>query len=99
MKITRKLLPLLAAVQLAMAGAGTAQAAYLSVGYFNGGGDVTAGPGGDINKLDVRADHPPELLVWPDLQRRKRRNQCGAERPGVAAIRSGYRQRWRPIWP
>ena len=44
MKITRKLLPLLAAVQLAMAGAGTAQAAYLSVGYFNGGGDVTAGP-------------------------------------------------------
>ncbi|HGM4842560.1 TPA: glycoside hydrolase family 18 protein [Serratia marcescens] len=53
MKITRKLLPLLAAVQLAMAGAGTAQAAYLSVGYFNGGGDVTAGPGGDIDKLDV----------------------------------------------
>lgn len=33
MKITRKLLPLLAAVQLAMAGAGTARAAYLSVGY------------------------------------------------------------------
>lgn len=28
-------------------------AAYLSVGYFNGGGDVTAGPGGDIDKLDV----------------------------------------------
>ena len=53
MKITRKLLPLLAAVQLAMAGASTAQAAYLSVGYFNGGGDVTAGPGGDIDKLDV----------------------------------------------
>jgi hypothetical protein len=26
----------------------------MSVGYFNGGGDVTAGPGGDINKLDVR---------------------------------------------
>jgi len=38
---------------LAMAGASTAQAAYLSVGYFNGGGDVTAGPGGDIDKLDV----------------------------------------------
>ena len=30
-----------------------ARAAYLSVGYFNGGGDVTAGPGGDIDKLDV----------------------------------------------
>lgn len=53
MKITRKLLPLLAAVQLAIAGTGAAQAAYLSVGYFNGGGDVTAGPGGDIDKLDV----------------------------------------------
>ncbi|MGA3687858.1 glycoside hydrolase family 18 protein [Serratia bockelmannii] len=53
MKITRKLLPLLAAVQLAIAGIGAAQAAYLSVGYFNGGGDVTAGPGGDIDKLDV----------------------------------------------
>ncbi|MGS6373200.1 hypothetical protein ACVGX7_10330, partial [Enterobacter hormaechei] len=26
----------------------------MSVGYFNGGGDDTAGPGGDINKLDVR---------------------------------------------
>ncbi|MCS5969508.1 hypothetical protein LNP26_27890 [Klebsiella variicola subsp. variicola] len=26
----------------------------MSVGYFNGGGDVTAGPGGDIDKLDVR---------------------------------------------
>ncbi|AHG18297.1 chitinase [Chania multitudinisentens RB-25] len=54
MALTRKLLPLLVAVQFGMAGAGMAQAAsYLSVGYFNGGGDVTAGPGGDINKLDV----------------------------------------------
>ncbi|CAI0812544.1 glycoside hydrolase family 18 protein [Serratia proteamaculans] len=54
MVLTRKLLPLLVAVQLGMAGAGMAHAAsYLSVGYFNGGGDVTAGPGGDINKLDV----------------------------------------------
>ena len=26
----------------------------MSVGYFNGGGDVTAGPGGNINTLDVR---------------------------------------------
>lgn len=53
MKFTRKLLPLLAVIQLACAGAAHA-AEYLSVGYFNGGGDVTAGPGGDINKLDVR---------------------------------------------
>ncbi|CAI1130211.1 Chitinase A1 precursor [Serratia entomophila] len=54
MKLARKLLPLLVAAQFGMAGAGMAQAAsYLSVGYFNGGGDVTAGPGGDINKLDV----------------------------------------------
>ncbi|MDU3890731.1 MAG: chitinase, partial [Serratia liquefaciens] len=54
MVFTRKLLPLLVAVQFGMAGAGMAHAAsYLSVGYFNGGGDVTAGPGGDINKLDV----------------------------------------------
>lgn len=55
MALTRKLLPMLVAVQLSMAGAGIAHAAsYLSVGYFNGGGDVTAGPGGDINLLDVR---------------------------------------------
>lgn len=55
MALTRKLLPMLVAVQLSMAGAGIAHAAsYLSVGYFNGGGDVTAGPGGDINQLDVR---------------------------------------------
>lgn len=53
MKLTHRLLPLLAVMQLAWAS--TAQAEnYLSVGYFNGGGDVTAGPGGDINKLDVR---------------------------------------------
>ncbi|MNT96698.1 hypothetical protein D3C72_2388580 [compost metagenome] len=50
MALARKLLPLLVAVQLGMAGASIAHAApYLSVGYFNGGGDVTAGPGGDIN--------------------------------------------------
>ena len=53
MRFTRKLLPLLAALPLAFAGAAHA-GTYLSVGYFNGGGDVTAGPGGDINKLDVR---------------------------------------------
>ncbi|WP_431222273.1 glycoside hydrolase family 18 protein [Serratia sp. L9] len=54
MALTRKLLPWLVAVQISMAGASIAHAApYLSVGYFNGGGDVTAGPGGDINKLDV----------------------------------------------
>lgn len=53
MKFTRRLLPLLAVIQLACAGVAHA-APYLSVGYFNGGGDVTAGPGGDINKLDVR---------------------------------------------
>lgn len=52
MALTRKLLPLLVAVQFGLAGMAHA-ASYLSVGYFNGGGDVTAGPGGDINKLDV----------------------------------------------
>jgi chitinase len=53
MQLTRKILPLLAVIQLACAGAAHASP-YLSVGYFNGGGDVTAGPGGDIDKLDVR---------------------------------------------
>lgn len=53
MVFTRKLLPLLAVIQIACAGVAHASS-YLSVGYFNGGGDVTAGPGGDINKLDVR---------------------------------------------
>ena len=48
-----KLLPLLAALPLLCASAVSAQA-LMSVGYFNGGGDVTAGPGGDIDKLDVR---------------------------------------------
>ncbi len=53
MNVTRKLLPLLAVLPLAFAAAAHAKT-YLSVGYFNGGGDVTAGPGGDISKLDVR---------------------------------------------
>ncbi|MCE0812865.1 glycoside hydrolase family 18 protein [Buttiauxella sp. S04-F03] len=53
MVFTRKLLPLLAVIQIACAGVAQASS-YLSVGYFNGGGDVTAGPGGDVNKLDVR---------------------------------------------
>ncbi|ECG8589039.1 glycoside hydrolase family 18 protein [Salmonella enterica subsp. salamae] len=48
-----KLLPLLAALPLLCASAVSASS-MMSVGYFNGGGDVTAGPGGDINKLDVR---------------------------------------------
>ncbi|VTN08239.1 Chitinase A1 precursor [Raoultella terrigena] len=48
-----KLLPLLAALPLLCASAVSAQT-LMSVGYFNGGGDVTAGPGGDIDKLDVR---------------------------------------------
>lgn len=48
-----KLLPLLAALPLLCASVVSASA-LMSVGYFNGGGDVTAGPGGDINKLDVR---------------------------------------------
>ncbi len=48
-----KLLPLLAALPLLCASVVSAQS-YMSVGYFNGGGDVTAGPGGDIDKLDVR---------------------------------------------
>ena len=48
-----KLLPLLAALPLLCASVDSANS-LMSVGYFNGGGDVTAGPGGDINKLDVR---------------------------------------------
>ncbi|WP_054178549.1 glycoside hydrolase family 18 protein [Trabulsiella odontotermitis] len=48
-----KLLPLLAALPLLCASHAFA-APLISVGYFNGGGDVTAGPGGDIDKLDVR---------------------------------------------
>lgn len=48
-----KRLPLLAALPLLCASALSAQP-LMSVGYFNGGGDVTAGPGGDIDKLDVR---------------------------------------------
>lgn len=48
-----KLLPLLAALPLLCASVVSASS-LMSVGYFNGGGDVTAGLGGDINKLDVR---------------------------------------------
>jgi chitinase len=48
-----KLLPLLAALPLLCASHAFANP-LISVGYFNGGGDVTAGPGGDIDKLDVR---------------------------------------------
>ncbi|MBJ9640637.1 chitinase [Citrobacter sp. FDAARGOS_156] len=48
-----KLLPLLAALPLLCTSVVSASS-LMSVGYFNGGGDVTAGPGGDINKLDVR---------------------------------------------
>lgn len=48
-----KLLPLLAALPLLCASVVSASS-LMSVGYFNGGGDVTAGPGGDINQLDVR---------------------------------------------
>ncbi|MBK6259953.1 glycoside hydrolase family 18 protein [Citrobacter youngae] len=48
-----KLLPLLAALPLLCTSVVSASS-LMSIGYFNGGGDVTAGPGGDINKLDVR---------------------------------------------
>lgn len=48
-----KLLPLLAALPLLCASVVSANT-LMSVGYFNGGGDVTAGPGGNIDKLDVR---------------------------------------------
>lgn len=48
-----KLLPLLAALPLLCTSVVSASS-LMSVGYFNGGGDITAGPGGDINKLDVR---------------------------------------------
>lgn len=48
-----KRLPLLAALPLLCASVASATP-LMSVGYFNGGGDVTAGPGGDINTLDVR---------------------------------------------
>ncbi|KNC94908.1 glycoside hydrolase family 18 protein [Trabulsiella odontotermitis] len=46
-------LPILAALPLLCASHAFANS-LISVGYFNGGGDVTAGPGGDIDKLDVR---------------------------------------------
>ncbi|MBV7403424.1 glycoside hydrolase family 18 protein [Enterobacter sp. ENT03] len=48
-----KRLPVLAALPLLCASLASASS-FMSVGYFNGGGDVTAGPGGDINTLDVR---------------------------------------------
>ncbi|VTM54799.1 putative chitinase II [Klebsiella pneumoniae] len=48
-----KRLPLAGSFALALRSALSAQP-LMSVGYFNGGGDVTAGPGGDIDKLDVR---------------------------------------------
>jgi Chitinase len=48
-----KRLPLLAALPLLCASVASASS-LMSVGYFNGGGDVTAGPGGDIHTLDVR---------------------------------------------
>lgn len=48
-----KRLPLLAALPLLCASVASASS-MMSVGYFNGGGDVTAGPGGNINTLDVR---------------------------------------------
>lgn len=48
-----KRLPLLAALPLFCASVASASS-MMSVGYFNGGGDVTAGPGGNINTLDVR---------------------------------------------
>ena len=48
-----KLMPVLAALPLLCAPYVFATD-LMSVGYFNGGGDVTAGPGGDIDKLDVR---------------------------------------------
>ncbi len=58
-----KRLPLLAALPLLCASALSAQP-LMSVGYFNGGGDVTAGPGGDIDKLDVRQiTHPTTRLA------------------------------------
>ncbi len=60
-----KRLPLLAALPLLCASALSAQP-LMSVGYFNGGGDVTAGPGGDID-AGRPADHPSQLLVWPYL--------------------------------
>jgi chitinase len=48
-----KRLPMLAVLPLFCASIACASS-LMSVGYFNGGGDVTAGPGGDINSLDVR---------------------------------------------
>lgn len=48
-----KRLSLLAALPLLCASVASATP-LMSVGYFNSGGDVTAGPGGDINTLDVR---------------------------------------------
>ncbi|MCL7653478.1 hypothetical protein M8371_30635, partial [Klebsiella pneumoniae] len=48
-----KRLPLLAALPLLCASALSAQP-LMSVGYFNGGRDVTARPGGEKDKLDSR---------------------------------------------
>ena len=65
-----KRLPLLAALPLLCASLASA-APLMSVGYFNGGGDVTAGPGGDINKLDVRQiTHLTIRLVWSTTTRK-----------------------------
>lgn len=59
-----KRLPLLAALPLLCASLASA-APLMSVGYFNGGGDVTAGPGGDINKLaSARSPTSTTRLVW-----------------------------------
>lgn len=79
-----KLLPLLAALPLLCASVVSANT-LMSVGYFNGGGDVTAGPGGDIDKLDVRQITHLNYsfgLVYND---EKDETNAAPERPGQAA--------------
>ena len=75
-----KRLPLLAAPFLPCFSALSAQP-LMSVGYFNGGGDVTAGPGGDIDKLDVRQITHLNFSFGLIYNDEKRRDQCGLKDP------------------
>lgn len=91
-----KRLPLLAALPLLCASLASA-APLMSVGYFNGGGDVTAGPGGDINKLDVR--QITHLNYSFGLVYNNEKDETNAAlKDRQNCIKSGYHLRWHPIW-
>ncbi len=92
-----KRLPLLAALPLALRFPRSPAQPLMSVGYFNGGGDVTAGPGGDIDKAGRPADHPSQLpfgLIYND-----EKDETNAAPEGSCSIctRSGCRRRCRRI--